>query len=52
MANEEIREAPDELSVDELEEAAGGVEGTNTNCVAACGNTNCAGACGPLHQTP
>jgi len=36
----------DELSLEELDDAAGGVEGTNENCVAACGNTNCAGACG------
>ena len=44
MADEERTD--DELSLDELDEAAGGVEGTNTNCEAACGNTNCVGVCG------
>jgi hypothetical protein len=45
-------EHDDELSVEELEAAAGGAgdptdppAGENTNCVAACGNTNCAAAC-------
>ncbi|HSU14681.1 hypothetical protein [Longimicrobium sp.] len=38
----------DELSVEELESAAGGVEGNNTNCVSGCGNTNCVTGCGPL----
>ena len=41
-------EERDELSVEELEGAAGGVENqdpTNTNCVAGCGNTNCASGC-------
>jgi len=45
MADEE--RAEDELSLDELDEAAGGAEGTpNTNCAAACGNTNCVDVCG------
>jgi hypothetical protein len=37
----------DELSLDELEEAAGGAlpEGTNTNCATSCGNTNCVQGC-------
>ena len=42
-------EGADELSVEELEGAAGGADNadpTNTNCVSGCGNTNCAGACG------
>ncbi|HSU14679.1 hypothetical protein [Longimicrobium sp.] len=42
----------DELTVEELETAAGGVEGNNTNCVAGCGNSNCVASCGPLNQTP
>ena len=45
MAEEDREDGHDELSVDELEEAAGGVEGNNTNCVAACGNTNCVAGC-------
>ena len=44
MADEERDE---ELSLEELDAAAGGAEGgTNENCVAGCGNSNCAGACG------
>ena len=44
-------ERDDELSVEELEHAAGGTEAapadpTNTNCVAGCGNTNCVAGCG------
>ncbi|HSU15717.1 hypothetical protein [Longimicrobium sp.] len=36
----------DELSVDELDTVAGGVEGDNTNCTQACtSNTNCSGGC-------
>ncbi|HSU14678.1 hypothetical protein [Longimicrobium sp.] len=42
----------DELTVDELEDVAGGVEGGNTNCSAGCSNSNCVAACGPLNQTP
>ena len=45
MPQEDRDQAPDELSIDELEEAAGGIEGTNTNCVAGCGNSNCAAGC-------
>ncbi|HSU14683.1 hypothetical protein [Longimicrobium sp.] len=37
----------DELSVEELESAAGGIDGGgNTNCVAGCGNSNCVAGCG------
>lgn len=49
MSDQDHGGGADELSVEELEGAAGGVENAdpaNTNCVAACGNTNCAGACG------
>jgi hypothetical protein len=35
----------DELSLEELEEAAGGLEGSNTNCATSCGNTNCVAGC-------
>ena len=42
---EEDREQGEELSVEELEEAAGGLEGTNENCAKACGNTNCVAGC-------
>ena len=45
MPDQDRDEVPDELSIDELEEAAGGIEGTNTNCVAGCGNTNCVAGC-------
>ena len=40
----------DELSVEELEEAAGGAEASNTNCAVACDNTNCVVGCGPQNQ--
>lgn len=42
-------ERDEELSVEELEEAAGGADNAdpvNTNCVAGCGNTNCVAGCG------
>ena len=45
MPQEDRDQAPDELSIDAVEEAAGGIEGTNTNCVAGCGNTNCVVGC-------
>ena len=45
MPDQDREDAPDELSVEELEEAAGGAEGTNENCAAACGNTNCVAGC-------
>ncbi|HSU14684.1 hypothetical protein [Longimicrobium sp.] len=47
MADRPIQRDDDELSVDELEAAAGGADPGNTNCVAGCGNSNCAAGCGP-----
>ena len=35
----------DELTLEELEEAAGGAEGANTNCATSCNNTNCVQGC-------
>jgi hypothetical protein len=38
----------EELSVEELEEAAGGAAAGNTNCSLSCPtNVNCATVCGP-----
>ncbi|HSU14682.1 hypothetical protein [Longimicrobium sp.] len=43
----------DELSVEELDDVAGGTDPAgNTNCVSGCGNTNCAAGCGPLNKDP
>ena len=49
---EEDREQGDELSVEELEDVAGGLEGTNTNCAVACDNTNCVKGCGAVPMEP
>ncbi|HSU15713.1 hypothetical protein [Longimicrobium sp.] len=39
----------DELSVEELDTVAGGVEGDNTNCSQSCtSNTNCGGTKEPI----
>ena len=49
MAEPEATYRPDddELSVEELEEAAGGGLADNTNCGSTC-NTNCTTVCGPV----
>ncbi|HSU14680.1 hypothetical protein [Longimicrobium sp.] len=52
-ARARARDNDDELSVDELEVAAGGdLDPANGDCLGGCGNANCFGACGPYNQDP